>query len=266
MRPGIAYFFAALIGFGAAQAASAADLPLKAPATVTAPYNTAPYNWSGLYVGGNIGYGWGRNSDPDTATSAPAGFLALIPELGGGAPNVQPKGLIGGGQIGYNWMISPNLVAGLVADFQGSGLKDSATNTTPVVMIPGETVSKSNSAQIEWFGTARAKLGWAQNNWLLYATGGLAYGRVETSGSANLGGLLTLSSTGSDSTTKIGWAAGAGLDYGITRNWTIGAEYLYVDLGDTSYTASAPAPLGLSLTTTNHIAAQIARMTVNYKF
>jgi outer membrane immunogenic protein len=270
MRPGMGYFFAAAIGFGAVQAASAADLPLKAPATVTAPYNTAPYNWSGLYVGANIGYGWGRNSDPDTATSDPAGILGvLLPSTNIAAPNAQPKGLIAGGQIGYNWMISPNLVAGLVADIQGSGIKDSATNTTPVTELgffPG-TLSTSNSEEIKWFGTARAKLGWAQNNWLLYATGGLAYGRVETSGRLSVGPALALDADGSDSTTKVGWAAGAGLDYGITSHWTVGVEYLYVDLGEASYAMDLSLPgTSTSVTVTNHIAAQIARLNVNYKF
>jgi outer membrane immunogenic protein len=265
MRTRIGCLLGALIGFSGLQAASAADLPLKAPAFVA-----APYNWSGLYVGGNFGYGWGRNSDPDLGISDPLKVLGSFPALGDAAPNVQPKGVIGGGQIGYNWMISRNLVAGLVADFQGSGFKGSATNTAPLLLVaipfPLGTVSKSNSVEINWFGTARAKLGWAQNNWLLYATGGLAYGRVETSGHLSVGPTLAFDADGSDSTTKVGWAAGGGLDYGITSHWTIGAEYLYVDLGDTSYTVNAPASLGLSLTTTNHIAAQIARMTANYKF
>jgi outer membrane immunogenic protein len=252
----------ALIGFSGLQAASAADLPLKAPAFVA-----APYNWGGLYVGENIGYGWGRNSDPDVTFFDGSGVgVAGYSAAGGNVmPNVQPKGLIGGAQVGYNWMLSPSIVVGLVADFQGSGMKASATNS---VTPPGfVTTNQSNSVQTDWFGTARAKLGWAQNNWLLYATGGLAYGRVKTSGSW-VAPATSFSYAGSDDATKIGWAVGAGLDYGLTRNWTIGAEYLYIDLGNSSHTMTTTNGFAqlTTFTVTNHVASQIARLTANYKF
>jgi outer membrane immunogenic protein len=159
-------------------------------------------------------------------------------------------------------------VAGLVTDFQGSGIKDSATNT---VTPPGLLTSlQSNSEQIDWFGTLRAKLGFAQNNWLLYGTGGLAYGRVATSGCICFGAPVgvPLNFTGSNSTTNVGWAVGAGLNYGLTPNWIVGVEYLYVDLGNVSYveTTTNPGALASSVTINNHAAVQIARVSLDYKF
>jgi outer membrane immunogenic protein len=145
------------------QIASAADLPRKAPA---APPPPPVYNWTGLYVGGNVGYGWGVSSDLETTVADPfgIGLVALAAAGGLQRPDVRPDGVIGGGQIGYNWMFAPSWVFGVVADFQGSGMKESATT---FVSIPGFAASnQSNSVKIDWFGTLRGKLGYAANNWL----------------------------------------------------------------------------------------------------
>lgn len=238
-------------------------MPVKAPVAV--PYI---YNWAGWYVGGNIGYGWGRNSDPNLTFADPGGVVGLAAYYAAGGdvtPNVSPKGVIGGLQIGYNWMLSPATVVGVVADIQASGVKASGTNT---VDPPGGAVpsTQSNSVQTDWFGTVRGKLGWAQNNWLLYATGGLAYGHVKTSGTSSFVTVPVLTYTGSNSSTKVGWALGAGVDYGITRNWSVGLEYLYVDLGRVSYTETPNFFPASSITISNRAAMHIARLTANYKF
>jgi outer membrane immunogenic protein len=256
---------AAIAAFGFVNSANAADMPTKAPIYKAAPMAT--YNWAGWYVGGNVGYGWGLNSDPGVTFDDASGWgLAGYYAAGGNVvPNVQQKGVIGGLQLGYNWQ-SSNFVYGLVTDFQASGMKASGTNTvTPTG--GGATSSQANSVETDWFGTFRAKLGVAQNNWLIYATGGLAYGQVKSSGSfVSTNGCC--SDAGSVSSTKAGWAAGAGVDYGLTPNWTIGLEYLYVDLGHVSYTETttqATLPL-TTITVSNRAAANIARVTLNYKF
>ena len=114
----------AVISF--ASVASAADMAVKAPVAV--PYI---YNWGGWYLGGNIGYGWGQDSDPDVTffDGSGVGLAANFAAGGNVRPNVRPKGVIGGVQLGYNWMVGPNWVVGLVADFQGSGVKASGTNS-----------------------------------------------------------------------------------------------------------------------------------------
>jgi outer membrane immunogenic protein len=255
----------AIAALGFVSSANAADLPIKAPIYKAAPM--AVYNWGGWYVGGNVGYGWGTNSDPDVTFFDGSGIgVAPYFAFGGNVmPNVQQKGVLGGLQLGYNWMLTPNFVAGLVADIQASGMKASGSNVvTPCLSCA--TSTQTNSVETDWFGTFRAKLGLAQNNWLFYATGGLAYGQVKSSGiwAANIG----VNYAGSVSSTRAGWAAGAGVDYGLTPNWTVGVEYLYVDLGRVSYTdvsTNGTAPL-TTFTISNRATANIARATLNYKF
>jgi outer membrane immunogenic protein len=239
-------------------------MPVKA-APFAAPI--AAYNWAGWYVGGNIGYGWGVNSDPSASATDPGVFGFLNAGAGyfdGGrnpTPNVQLKGVIGGAQVGYNWMFSPNWVAGVVTDFQASGMKASGVNPAPAPALIAAT--QSNSVQTDWFGTVRGKLGWAQNNFLFYGTGGLAYGQVKTSGQfINAAGTFV----GSNSATKAGWAVGGGVDYGFASHWSIGAEYLYMNLGRTSYTETSAAFPTVFVTISNRAAANIVRATLNYKF
>lgn len=127
----------------------------------------------------------------------------------------------------------------------------------------------TNSLNNEWFGTFRAKAGWAQNNWLFYATGGLAYGRFDTNGTFSaFPGITGISFAGSQSTTKTGWSLGGGLDYGITANWTVGVEYLYVDLGRVTFTepGNGAGSFASSITASNRDAMNILRLTANYKF
>jgi outer membrane immunogenic protein len=161
-------------------------------------------------------------------------------------------------------MLSPSWVGGFVADIQDSGMRATATN----FVAPGGGFTPSNQIngeKIDWFGTVRGKLGYAQNNWLLYGTGGLAYGGVNTSGSMNIVGAVPV--PGSNTTTRVGWTAGAGLNYGLTSNWIIGLEYLYVDLGRQSYTETFnTVPVFSANYVSNRAAANIARVSLDYKF
>ena len=250
--------------------AFATDMPVKA-APMIAPVGA--YNWAGWYAGGNIGYGWSANTDANASAADGNDFGFLDPGHGAGyftpgvniTPNVLPKGVIGGAQVGYNWMISPNWVAGIVTDFQASGMKASVANS----LIPSSGFllgTQTNSVQTDWFGTARGKFGFAENDILFYATGGLAYGHVQTSGqftNAVNGGTTFV---GSSSPTKTGWAIGGGIDYGFAARWSIGAEYLYVNLGHLSYTETTATQSSTTATINNRAAASIVRATLNYKF
>jgi len=251
------------------QIASAADLPVKAPAPVLPP----PYSWTGFYVGGNIGYSWG-NTDS----------TVLIPNLalagfGSFTDSLKPDGVIGGVQIGYNWQVDPRWVLGVEADFQGSGQKDSTSFsrsfTLPIIIgdfpVTG-TGTFSHEAKLEWFGTVRGRVGYILwNNGMVYATGGLAYGRIESSVSAALtltvgGASATSSATFSDSDTKLGWTVGAGVEGQMfaSRNWTWKVEYLYMDLGtvDRSFIHPTFGPVSTSTSLTDNI----VRFGINYRF
>jgi outer membrane immunogenic protein len=228
-----------------------------------------------LLRGGNVGYGWGQNTGAgytgffDPGVGGVAGFFAA----GGNVlPRVSPRGVIGGGQIGYDWQVAPVWVVGLVTDLQASGMKAPGTGAASIGAFSG--ITESNSARIDWFGTARARAGFLANNSLLiYGTGGLAYGQVKDS--TALGDPSFAGSTdphtfsGSTSSTKTGWAAGAGIEYAFAPHWRLGAEYLHVDLGTISVTetqASGVAVTGDTFTSKAKFNADIARLLINYKF
>jgi outer membrane immunogenic protein len=141
-----------------------------------------------------------------------------------------PRGIAAGVQAGYNWQ-SGQLVFGGEADFQGSTAEDT--------FAPYQF---SNP----WFGTMRGRAGLALNNVLLYATAGLAYGR----GKLVFAGL-------SEESTHVGWTGGAGVELGLTPNWSARAEYLFVALGDKTYVLSG---------TISGIDSHLLRFGVNYRF
>jgi outer membrane immunogenic protein len=146
---------AALSGSAVSGQALAADLPPRG-------YNKAPAmaapatNWSGLYIGGNVGYGWGNDDTSFSPLPDPA-FTDLAPAT----LDAKPKGVIGGAQIGYNWQIG-SLVSGLEADVQRAGLKGEAGPVTATAFATGKPVVPSaltTSHELSWFGTVRGRLG-----------------------------------------------------------------------------------------------------------
>jgi outer membrane immunogenic protein len=196
-------------------------------------------NWSGLYLGGNVGSGTGR----DRSTLTVAG---LAPEQF----NLSPDGIIGGGQIGYNWQAG-NIVYGVEADFQGSSQKD---NKTTVLLG-----NVSYDHKLPWFGTARGRLGYSAGDSLFYVTGGYAYGSVKTRVSA-------AGFSSSTEKTQDGYAVGGGIETPFKLlglfgpAWTTKTEYLYVDLG-TSTDQVAPG-----VTSSTQVTEHIFRTGLNYNF
>ena len=257
----------ALAVLTAASAASAADLAAR-------PYTKAPvmapvYDWTGFYIGGNVGYSWGRSSDTSTLTN---GAGTVLFTTGAGA---NMDGVIGGGQIGYNWQVQ-NWVWGLEADIQGSdqkGRRDYLCPTgvcTPpfgvIAVFPGPAVPVALDQKLEWFGTVRGRVGvLATPQVLFYATGGLAYGEVNTSAVIGAG---AFGFNAHD--TRVGYTVGAGVEGAIGGNWTAKLEYLYMDLGRTSGTFLTTIPaLGggvLSYNYSSRITDNIVRVGLNYKF
>jgi len=249
--------------------ALAADLPARV--YTKAPVFVEPvYNWTGFYVGGNIGYSWGRSSDTSTLTNG-AGTV-----LFSSADKSNLDGVVGGGQIGYNWQMQ-NWVWGLEADIQGTDEKGTRNFICPTgvctpagglraLVIPGPAVLVALSQKIDWFGTVRARGGvLVAPKVLLYATGGLAYGEVNSSETIGLAG------TGfSANNTNVGWTVGAGVEGVIGGNWTAKLEYLYVDLGRMSGSFTTPiAALSGGFITSNYssrVTDNVLRVGVNYKF
>jgi len=218
--------------------ALAADLrmPVKAPP----PVPVVVYNWTGFYIGANGGYSWGRDSIDVSSTTRTRVFRAfglpaetLISDvttgpvaLGSGTADI--SGGVAGGQIGYNWQTGA-FVFGLETDLQWSGQKGSLVLCAPAgCPVGGLTASVEH--RLEWFGTFRGRAGWLIDpRVLLYATGGLAYGSVVNSASVGFVGLPLANVSAKD--TRVGWTVGAGIEGAISNNWTVKAEYLYMDLG-----------------------------------
>ncbi|MBS7545807.1 outer membrane protein [Ancylobacter oerskovii] len=205
----------ALAALMVAAPAFAADIaqpyPTKAPVVAPVPV----FSWTGFYLGANAGYGWGSGN----------GYAETL--------GLDPDGWLGGGQVGFNYQLGNNVVIGVEADLQGTGIKDTAYGY---------------ESKLDYFGTVRARVGYAFDTVLPYVTGGFAYGKSKINDQVL---------DWNESSTQTGWTIGAGVEYAFLPNWTVKAEYLYVDLGDDYYN-NLGAKAGLDL--------NVARVGVNYKF
>ena len=219
--------------------AMAADLPLKAPVAAPAVVAPSAYYWTGFYLGGNAGYGWGRTDDSVNGLPPPA-FVG--DPFGVGA---SPGGFLGGGQVGYNFQ-NQSIVYGIEADFDGANVKGrglKAPLTFLGIPIPGS--NSTIQTRLNSFGTIRGRLGVAvpgNSNLLIYATGGWAYDHLKDSSVTTFPALATTTYVGGTSGWQSGWAAGGGFEYALNEKWSFKIEYLYVDLGGRNYIASPLAP------------------------
>jgi outer membrane immunogenic protein len=269
----------ALIAFGAIAPAQAADMPVKAM-PVKAPI-VVPYSWTGLYVGGNVGYSWGK-SNTDVAFYTYPGGVPLVPPAGSiTSANTKLNGAIAGLQAGYNWQ-RDKLVFGIEGDIQWSGQKGSSDflcaafingppTCTPASTFvpPGVTgTALSLDQKLQWFGTLRGRIGVTPApTWLVYLTGGLAVGGIKTDGTLTglTPALVLVSATGSSTTTKAGWTIGAGVEGVISGPWTGKIEYLYVDYGTVNGTfVNAPALVQANFS--SRITDNVLRIGLNRRF
>lgn len=268
MRFVISVVAAVILGAGAA---AAADVPLKAPVKAAPP---AP-SWTGFYLGANGGGGKARSSVSYAANDIISGlFLDALPFPGAASSDV---GLLGGLQAGYNYQFAPRWVAGLEADFDWADIK-----TTGETSFVGNNMAVSE--RIAWFGTLRGRLGYLPAPDLMaYVTGGVAYGRIERSGSwigggGGFGGGFSVwcapgpavCTEGSASEEKIGWALGGGLEYALGQRWSVRAEYLYIQfrggLTETAVTTVPTDPTPSSFSADFRTGLNIVRLGLNYRF
>jgi outer membrane immunogenic protein len=203
------FALAAAVVIGWAGVAVAADLPTMKPApAAAAPWS---YNWSGCYIGAEGGGSWMR-----TGSKALAGPSAGDQKQ----PNATAASGLVGGTVGCNYQMS-NFVIGVEGDDSWTGgAKASATLIAPFNPAFVETTHQ------DWLATARARAGYAVDNWLLYVTGGGAWAgyKVEEFGP---GGAFA-----SQNATAPGWTVGAGVEWGLTQNWSAKVEYLYAGFQD----------------------------------
>ncbi|HZC57463.1 MAG TPA: outer membrane protein [Xanthobacteraceae bacterium] len=234
----------ALLSIAAAGHALAADLPRSPPPRAAVVYVAPVYNWAGIYVGVNGGYGWGSAK----WNAGPAGGAGGFPAL---SNTLNDHGGFAGGTLGVNFQ-SGAFVYGAEGDFDWSGVNTGSTAL--ICQTTGTCQTGSN-----WLGTFRARAGFAADRVLFYGTGGGAVGNIQTT----FNGVQT-------STTQFGWTVGAGVEAAFAENWTAKVEYLYVDLGTlngncgtatcTTITGGPVVPFSINLT------ESLIRAGVNYKF
>ena len=219
-----------------ASSAFAADLPSRrAPATYIAPVPV--FTWTGFYVGLNAGAAFRTGNDNNNA------FF-------GGGGNGNTTGFVGGGQLGYNWQ-SGAIVWGLETDAQ---YRSNIGNTANAGFF-----GNGNSNNGGFYGTTRARLGYAFSPmFMAYITGGAAYGNVANNNGFNpfFGGAGGFNNNGSNF--RLGYAAGAGVEFAVTPNWSIKAEALYNDLGRGNQ--------NFIFANSRRNQFVVARLGVNYKF
>lgn len=263
-----------------ATSALAADLPVY----TKAPPVALVYDWTGFYIGTNLGYSWGRGTTDGNVTGTQTVATArgatpltsvttVLPTLPlSGSADV--NGFIGGGQLGYNWQ-RDRWVFGLEGDIQFSNERGSGDVCT-VAGCPAGSFQFTRDYKLDWFGTARGRIGFLPaERILLYATGGLAYGGFSGSSST-----LPMN-IGTWSQTRAGWTVGAGAEAALGSNWSVKFEYLYMDLGHVggssanTTTVTSVGPIGgITTTTTTNLAYlfntkftdNIVRVGLNYKF
>jgi outer membrane immunogenic protein len=191
------------------------------------------YNWSGYYIGGNVGAGVGRTS-----------FTAVMPGLSV-SPSDEIRGFVGGGQGGFNWQFG-SWVAGVEADLQFSNQRN------------GVTVAGTQFANtLTYFSTLRGRIGYSMDEWLFYVTGGGGYtGNEDSYSFPILGGF-------SDSQSFPLWAVGVGVETQIWDRWTGRLEYLYLQSGSISNTLATP---GGTLAVTRSVHDNVIRTGLNYHF
>jgi outer membrane immunogenic protein len=201
LRASACVFAIAATGIGSALAADMYTPPPAAGGYKDAPAYGPVTSWTGFYAGINGGYGWSANSDQFSV-------------------GLDPKGGFGGGQVGYNWQAQgSDLILGLEADLQRAGINDSRTITS----VGSDVLQFPFKSSLEWFGTVRGRFGYASGTSLVYATGGFAFGEINSF--AAVEGPLKKDGTAT------GYVVGGGYEYKLSPVWSVKAEYQYINLG-----------------------------------
>jgi len=249
---------------GLSIAAHAADLPRRTMAP--APYVAVPvFTWTGFYFGVNAGYGWSDNNNHrDRTFVLDEGLLVDDAGVDLGRTEVlvrdsdrKADGFLGGGQVGFNYQFGAGsgLVVGVEADIQGIDLNNDDDdrfnhNGTTFTLLDGATGAivtdddfvavRNGASSLDWFGTARGRIGWAFDRVLVYGTGGFAFGGGDNNNGCPEGFRSSRDCGFGDDDTRWGYAIGGGVEWALPTsfNWfgssamTFKIEGLYVNLDD----------------------------------
>lgn len=218
------------IGLASSQLASAADLPVKAP-----PQYVPPFNWTGPYIGGVVGYGWGHDTVVDHE----------------GASDPSLNGFAGGVAVGWNWQFHPSWVLGVEAELLGTGIDGSGACGA---------ITTCNT-KIPWMVDITGRVGYAWNQALFYVKGGVVFANSEYNRFNPVFGSATATDL------RTGWLVGGGIEYAFLPNWSAKIEYNYMDFGTQSETFifNGP-PCCFTVHSDVEQKVQVIKAGVNYRF
>ena len=230
---GIAFAAGIAVGVGSAVAA---DLPPPVAPVPVAPVAYAPaaiYNWTGIYIGGHAGGGFGNSSWSDPFSGASNTFGS--------------SGFLGGAQVGGNLQFNV-LVVGVEGDFSWANIKGSGT----------DSIGDSINTGVNWTSTVTGRIGAAFDRFLVYGKGGVAFAQDASSFTD------TFANSASTTFMRTGWTVGAGLEYGITRNLSAKIEYDYLGFGSQALNFTTPTtPL---YTSNANLNVQEIKAGLNFRF
>jgi opacity protein-like surface antigen len=233
---------AVLLASMAPAVAQMSPAPPPPPMAPPPPMMVSGMNWTGLYLGAELGGDWSKFPGSVSVAGTPAGALPGSAAIAGSSVPLNPRvgggSIAGGGQIGYNWQFPSNWVLGAEIDFKG---EDSSSVSTTLTTISPPTltnfvVSDHFMASTSWSGSARARLGYPTGPLLPYVTAGVAFADVSLRTNfvqTTNAGVVFPAASASASDTLVGWTVGAGLEYALNPSWGLGAEYRYSDYGNT---------------------------------
>lgn len=211
-------------------------------ATCAAEQGAAKPDWAGLYIGAHLGYGWG-DASADWSAVAPSGGVILGPAPAplAGTIEFSPSGFVGGAQVGYNFVSGP-WVFGLEGTISGGDIRETSIYEHPAIP-PGLTVS--TTADYRWLATFTPRIGYSWDRWLAYVKGGYAIAAVTASGTASGSVFGSPVNVSIDHRERVdGWIIGAGGEYALSENLSVGLEYDYMDFGNKGISGAIVTPGG----------------------
>ncbi|MBZ0261088.1 MAG: outer membrane beta-barrel protein [Hyphomicrobiales bacterium] len=237
---------------------AAAAVAMFAGAAQAADVEAAPDSpsWTGGYIGVVGGYGWGDSGYESSAVASGTLSPILVEQDG----SVDFEGFLIGGQLGYDFDFGNGFVLGVAGDMSWSDMDGTKCVQFPV--CTGSPDDTHSYADVEWLATIRGRAGFTTGSMLIYGTGGLAIAGAEATITYVDG---TLDTPRSDSNTHYGWVIGAGAEFMVTENMSLGAEYLHVDLGSEDYTFPGPGG-GLDVRSESDLQIDIVRASLNLRF
>lgn len=202
-------------------------------------------DWSGAYLGGSLGGVRAKSDVRMTVADTGDYFTPGDPEqlAAMGAGGLSQGQLSMGVQGGYLWQ-SSNLVLGVEVSASSLSFEQERSVSETAVTAPAARFSIRQAVSADWMASVRPRIGWAQSDWLVYLTAGLAITRVKMDVAYDDTTAWAGRSRGSASSTELGWVVGAGAEFALDGNWSLRGEYLYADFGRVSTTTMVTETFG----------------------